>query len=70
MPHFMIVLTLYINLLNPSWIKMSIFVEYGAFNYEGIASPSQSQEIQTVQFFFKKEKKTTSFISKETNQLV
>ena len=33
MPHFMIVLIPYINLLNLSWIKkMSIFEEYGAFN--------------------------------------
>ena len=32
MPHFVIVLILYINLLNFSWIKkMSIFEEYGAF---------------------------------------
>ena len=31
MPHFMIILILYINLLNLSWIKMSIFEEYGAF---------------------------------------
>ena len=33
MPHFMIVLILYmyINLLNHSWIKMSIFAEYRAF---------------------------------------
>ena len=28
----MIVLILYINLLNLSWIKISIFEEYGAFN--------------------------------------
>ena len=35
MSHFMIVLILYINLLNLSWIKkMSIFEEYGAFNGE------------------------------------
>ena len=35
MPHFMIVLILYINLLNLSWIKkVSIFEEYGAFNIE------------------------------------
>ena len=32
MPHFMIVLILYISLLNLSWTKMSIFEEYGAFN--------------------------------------
>ena len=32
MPHFMIVLMLYINLLSLSWIKISIFEEYGAFN--------------------------------------
>ena len=32
MPHFMIVLILYINLSNLSWIKqMSIFEEYGSF---------------------------------------
>ena len=31
MPHFMIVLILYINLLNFSEINMSIFEEYGAF---------------------------------------
>ena len=31
MPHFMIVLLPYINLLNLSWIKMSIFEEYEAF---------------------------------------
>ena len=31
MPHLMIALILYINLLNLSWIKMSIFEEYGAF---------------------------------------
>ena len=31
MPHFMIILIPYINLLNLSWIKMSIFEEYGAF---------------------------------------
>ena len=30
MPHFIIVLILYINLLNLSWIKMSIFEEYRA----------------------------------------
>ena len=32
MPHFMIILIPYNNLLNLSWIKMSIFEEYGAFN--------------------------------------
>ena len=31
MPHFMIILIQYINLLNLSWIKMSIFEEYGTF---------------------------------------
>ena len=31
MPRFMIVFILYINLLNQSSIKMSIFEEYGAF---------------------------------------
>ena len=31
MPHFMIVLIPYINLLNLSLIKMTIFEEYGAF---------------------------------------
>ena len=31
MPHFMLGLVLYINLLNFSWIKMSIFKERGAF---------------------------------------
>ena len=32
-PHFMVVLILYINLLNLSWIKKkTIFEEYGAFN--------------------------------------
>ena len=47
MPHFMIVLTQYINLLNLSWIKkkkkkkkMSIFEEYGAF--KNILTPSSS----------------------------
>ena len=35
MSHFMIVLILYINLLNISWIKMPIFEEYGAFNNVG-----------------------------------
>ena len=40
MPHFMIVLILYVNLLNLSWIKkMSIFEEYGTFN---LLSASQS----------------------------
>ena len=35
MPHVMIVLLLYmyINLLNLSWIKMSIFGEYGAVRH-------------------------------------
>ena len=38
MPHFMILLILYINLLNLSRIKqMSIFEEYGAFNAQIIA---------------------------------
>ena len=33
MPHFMIVLILYINILNLSWKKkMSSMEEYGAFN--------------------------------------
>ena len=32
MPYFMIVLIPYINLLNLSWIKISIFEDYGAFN--------------------------------------
>ena len=32
MPHFMIVLIPYINLVNLSRIKMSIFEEYEAFN--------------------------------------
>ena len=38
MPHFMIVLKPYINLLNFSWIKkkMSIFVEYGAFKVNAV----------------------------------
>ena len=36
MPHFMIVLILYINLLNLSWDKKSSFEEYGAFNYKNI----------------------------------
>ena len=31
MPHFMIILILYINLPNLSWIKMSSLDEYGAF---------------------------------------
>ena len=36
MPRFMIALILYmyINLLYLSWIKMSIFEEYGAFNHK------------------------------------
>ena len=35
MPHVMVVLLLYmyINLLNLSWIKMSIFEEYGAVRH-------------------------------------
>ena len=33
MLHFMIVSILYINLLDVSWIKMSIFKEYGALRH-------------------------------------
>ena len=40
MPHFIIVFVLYIKLLNLSWIKMSIFEEYEAFN--GDASDKSS----------------------------
>ena len=32
MPHFMILLVLYINSLNLSWIKLSVFEDYRAFN--------------------------------------
>ena len=67
MPHFMIVLILYMNLLNLSWIKikMSIFEEYGAFNplWSGdSADPDQTMQnavsdqglhcLQVVQPFF------------------
>ena len=34
MPHFMIVLIPYINLLNLSWIKNVYFFEYGAYKEE------------------------------------
>ena len=38
-PNFMIILIPYINLLNLSWIKMSIFEEYGAFKIlSGVAN--------------------------------
>ena len=33
MVHFMIVSILYINLLDVSWIKMSIFEEYGVLRH-------------------------------------
>ena len=35
LPHFMIVFNTCINLLKLSWIKMSIFEEYGSFEVEG-----------------------------------
>ena len=37
-PHFIIVLIPYINLLNISWIKMPIFEVYGAFKGERLSS--------------------------------
>ena len=47
MPHFMIILIPYINLLNLSLIKMSVFEEYGAFKYEdnGVPSKDSAQSV-------------------------
>ena len=46
MPHFMIVLILYINLLNLSWIKISIFEGYGAFKECFSESASKGETIK------------------------
>ena len=47
MSHFTIVLILYINLLNFSWIKMSILGEYGAFNNQCIPHIQQLRKCQS-----------------------
>ena len=53
MPHFMIVLLLYINLLNISWIKMSSFEEHGAFKWITFTTPwADSADDKLMTHFF------------------
>ena len=69
MPHFLIVLMLYINLLNISWIKMSIFVEYGAFNLVqsiNIAQYKVFYQPKSIDFFLISQQKYMSWYSEET----